>query len=685
MTKEINNFLQQLHAEIHDRMAQDVISGEKTYSETVFTDYILDSLAELGVTTCPELCHYEGRLGRGLVKINGFSFDDEGGRLDLFVSHYMGEESINLAPKPEMAKLAQKAYRFFEASLGEKHTSIDPSTTAAELAQQIHSTGNSLREVRIFVLTDGQSQTKSLDLGQDAACPVRCEIWDVERLHRGLQAGLPRDEITVDFEMFSCGALPCITIPGETRDYTAYFTIMPGEVLSELYKEYDARLLELNVRSFLSIRGQVNKGIRKTIHEEPGKFLAYNNGIVVTVDGMLLGESDSGQTTIKSLTGFQIVNGGQTTASIHRAQTIDKVDITDVMVPTKIIAINENQMEKMVPQISRNANTQNTVQLADFSANDPYHVEMERLSNTIWCPDQNGRWFYERSRGQYQVAKMKVAKSPAQTRKFNKTTPTARKFVKTDLAKYINSWEQKPHQVSFGAQKNFNFFMQSLRNGRTKDWLPDDDYYRQFIAMAILFKEAYKIVRKIHFPSGMTNVASYTVAYLSWRTGGNLDLLGIWQSQKISEELQSLLSDWAQKIYDFLHETAKGRMITEWAKKEKAWEAAQKLEFELPDPLPPEMSGRVKVAKRANGKVHVQEDLSPEDYRNIETCKSFDGEQWLRMHAWGQQTGELTRKQIGVAHTLSGYAATGWQRGPSRKQAYVGIQIIELYQNTQND
>ncbi len=685
MTKEINNFLQQLHAEIQDRMAQDVISGEKTYSETVFTDYILDSLAELGVTGCPELCDYEGRLGRGLVKINGFSLDEERGQLDLFVSHYIGGESINLASKPEMSKLALKAYRFFEASLGEKHASIEPSTTAAELAQQIHVMGDGWREVRIFVLTDGQSQAKSLDLGQSVVPSVHCEIWDIERLHRGLQAGLPRDEIIVDFEMFPCGALPCITISGKTRDYTAYFTIMPGEVLSELYKEYNARLLELNVRSFLSIRGQVNKGIRKTIHEEPEKFLAYNNGIVVTVDGMLLGESESGQTIIKKLTGFQIVNGGQTTASIHRAQTIDKIDISDVMVPTKIIAINANQMEEMVPRISRNANTQNTVQLADFSANDPYHVEMERLSNTIWCPDQNGRWFYERSRGQYQVAKMKVAKSPAQTKKFNKITPTVRKFVKTDLAKYINSWEQKPHQVSFGAQKNFNFFMQSLRNGRAKDWLPDDDYYREFIAMAILFKETYKIVRKIHFPSGMTNITAYTVSYLSWRTGGNLDLLGIWQSQRLSEGLQDLLTDWAKKMYDLLHTTAKGRMITEWAKKEKAWEAAKGLEVELPDPLPREMSERVKMVKGGGGKVRVQEELSPEDFRNIETCKNYDGEQWLRMHAWGLKTGGLTRKHIGVAHTLSGYAASGWLKGPSRKQAYLGVQIINLYLEAQSE
>src|SRR5262249_53052469 len=154
-----------------------------------------------------------------------------------------------------------------------------------------------------------------------------------------------------------------------------------------------------------SARGKVNSGIRKTLREQPSRFLAYNNGIVATVDEIRVARRKDGQPVIKSVKGLQIVNGGQTTASIHRAKFVDRIDVSSVFVPAKITLIDPSRHDDIVRNISRSANTQNVIQIADLSANDSFHIEVERLSESIWNPGERGRWFYERARGQYQVAK----------------------------------------------------------------------------------------------------------------------------------------------------------------------------------------------------------------------------------------------------------------------------------------
>jgi hypothetical protein len=197
----------------------------------------------------------------------------------------------------------------------------------------------------------------------------------------------------------------------------------------------------------------------------------------------------------------------------------------------------------MVQSISHYANSQNTIQPADFSANHPYHVKIEELSSTVWCPDGQGRWFYERARGSYQVALAREGSTPAAARRFKIRTPPQRRFTKPEATKYLNAWDQKPHLVSLGAQKNFDHFMQGLMAGKSEDWTPDQTYYRQLIAKTILFRAAQKIVRARKFPQGKANISAYLVAYLSWRTSQAVDLEAVWQSQVVSPALIAIVGE----------------------------------------------------------------------------------------------------------------------------------------------
>ncbi len=622
-----------------------------------------------------EVCHYEARVGRGIGKVSGFGFNDDEDNLDIFTSVFLDSGNPGILPSDEIRKRAERAMRFVGACFEGIHENMEVASDAYLMASRISELERKLDRIRIFVLSDGITQLKKLDAGEINGIPVKYEIWDIERLFRGMQSGLPRDEIEIDFEEMFGEALPCLMLPQSPSDYSAYLTILPGDMIYRLYDEFGPRLLELNVRSFLQARGKVNRGIRDTLRDEPERFLAYNNGLSITVDELTTIVLPDGRPAIKSVSGLQVVNGGQTTASIHRSKKQDGVDISSVFVPAKITTVVGETLDQMVPRISRFANTQNVIQMADFSANDPFHVEIERLSQSIWCPGEQGRWFYERARGQYQVAKARIGTTPARTRRFNEQMPSVRKFGKTDLAKFLNCWKQRPDLVSRGAQKNFDIFMQELRIGKKADWLPDEYYYKLLIAKAILYKTAARIVRQEQFPAYRPNIVAYLIAYVSYRTGGRLDMNLIWQEQALSEEFEDLLRSWSHSINETIRNTAQGRNVTEWCKKEDCWKSIHNLTLPLPNPIPIEMKGHTEPGRHRERRATS---ITPADYENISQCKKLNGEEWLYIHAWGVRTGLLQKWQCSIAQTLAGYAANEWDREPSHKQARQGVAILEI-------
>ena len=683
LERELSTFCKTVLEEVNDRIEAGNVDGGP-YSQNAFTGWVMDYLSEVGMTDSPNICHYEGVWGRGQAKINisGFSFSEDEDRLDIFTTLYIGNSDPVTITKDEIAKSAVYAARFYEAACNGFHENLEPASVVAGLSKRVKDHSAKIARVRVFILTDGVAVAKKIRKFEVEGTPFDFEVFDLSRLFKVMQPGQAPEQIAIDFVEEFDGAIPCLQMPNQVNSYSAYLAIFPGDILFKIYDEYGPRILELNVRSFLSARGKVNTGIRKTLRESPDCFLAYNNGIVITVENIDTIKMSDGSLAIKSVTGMQIVNGGQTTASIHRAKKIDKLDISSVQVPAKITVIMADKLSEMVGNISKYANSQNPVQIADFSANEPFHVKIEELANTIWCPGEEKRWFYERARGSYQVALARAGSTKAKIDRFKNSNPPQLRFTKIDLAKYLNAWDQKPGQVSRGAQKNFDFFMQGLRNGRS-DWLPDADYYRSLIAKAILWRSAHAMVLKEREAGRIiaqpANVTAYLVSSFSWATGGNVNFNLIWERQCLSESLVNLLRSWAHLIDNQLQTGAGGRMISEYAKAKKnsepCWEYIKSTKFAFPEELPPELSSK---PSGKLGKGNKEETISPDDFKNIEICKEIDGATWLAIHAWGKKTGELQRWQYGIAHTLAGYAAEGWTKGPSTKQARHGVAIIDL-------
>lgn len=594
---DLSEFLTQIRTEVQNEISERMSASGTAYPypELVFAEIVMRHMEDVGMTYEPQVCHYDNVVGNARVKLGGYSVSDEGDRLDLFVTLYTDAAEVQSITDSETKQAAERCFRFLKlASEGKMARAIDPSDEdPRQLARLIERGYADLDEVRIYVLTDGQVKSKNFKPQQVAGKTIRLEVMDIERLHRHISEGKPRDELLINFNDVAGGALPCVYIPGDGNTYDYAMTVVPGEVLRYLYDKYGARLLEANVRSFLSATGKVNKGIQATLRTDPEKFVAYNNGIVIVADEASLGVAPTGGPGIAWLKGMQIVNGGQTTASIYfTKKKYPEVDLTRVSVPAKIVVLksdNPTAEEALISEISRYANSQNTVKQSDLSANSPFHVALEKLSTRVYIRDGVGKWFYERASGSYTTMLAREGSTPAKYRHLKTNViPPSRRLSKTDLSKVLLAWDGRPDVASLGGQKGFAKFMDEVqaREEDGESMIPDLAGYKQMIARVIVFKQVQTLMRQM-LAAYQGNVALYLIALVAKAHGNRFDFMRVWDSQLVSQGFKDQARIWGREVNDALHVSAQGRMISEWAKKEDCWREMKALELtKLSGPVP---------------------------------------------------------------------------------------------------
>jgi AIPR protein len=552
---------------------------EGSFREEAFTRLMIEYLTEAGELEDGHVCYHSAHG----IKINGYNLQEEEGRLDLFISIYTQNPLPTTVRKDAVESAFKQLINFLSKVYKGYHQAIEEASTTFDMAQLIYSQRSQLSHVRLFLFTDGLATLQTKKIQVKDGVNYSFNIWDLRRTYRCVTSGQKREAIEIDFQTQYGSIIPCLAMPESQADYSAYVAIIPGEILCKIYAEYGSRLLERNVRSFLQAKGNVNKGIRQTILKEPHRFLAYNNGISATAEAVQLIDLPNGGLGISGIRDLQIVNGGQTTASLYQAVRKDKADISGIYVQTKLTVVDHDRIDEIVPLISRYANNQNKVSEADFSANDPFHIRVEELSRTIWAPAVDGtqrqtRWFYERARGQYADAKNRES-TPAKQKAFTLSHPNVQKFTKTDLAKFEHTWDQLPHIVSLGAQKNFAKFTVGLAEKSRPEL--DKTYFTQLIAKAILFGSAEKIVQNEKFGGYRANIVTYTLAYLSYKTQQGIDLDKIWKQQDLPPSLQRAIQVISRGVHQVITNPPDGRNVTEWCKKEPCWKAVQGISTEI--------------------------------------------------------------------------------------------------------
>lgn len=595
--------LEAFHAELRANLQQMVadrrLADDQPYpsEELVFAEWAMDHLEAAGICEDPVICHWSGKFGNQSLRGSGYSLSSDGTGLDLFVTHFSNTEAITKVSDSEAATVGGQGVALLTRAAGGKLTDrVAHTHPVRELIDVVIDRWPTLDRVRVFVLTDGRTSAKQFQPKEVEGKLVSVEAMDIERLFRHLQ-GRPRDEIEVDLVHMLGRSMPCVHVPDAEADYECVLVALPGVVLRELYVQFGTRLLEANVRTFLGNKRGANKGISETLRSEPEHFLAFNNGLVLVCDDVGFERSEDG-VCLTHMSGIQIVNGGQTTSSIYFTTREDRnIDLSHVMVPVKIIKIknlDEGGRDRLISNVSRYANSQAAVKMSDLSANRPFHVQLEKLSEQTWCPDGTTRWFYERAGGAYNVMLLREGSTPAKRRKLQEMIPPKRKLTKNDIAKYHEAWRGLPHQVALAGEKNFKVFMDAL--DETPGIVPNPltvEWYRAMIAKVILFKAIESLVKAKNvrdtFRQGWVNIATYVVALVADRMGDRVDLQMIWQNQKISDEFAAHLLKWATLVNRKFEEIARGQQISEVAKREPMWNKVRAAEYPAPAGTIPEL------------------------------------------------------------------------------------------------
>lgn len=530
-------------------------------------------------------CFYEGRGFRNRnLGLDGYSIDELqiDGTLQVLVAEYREEADYEVLGTADIRAAFGRASAFVEdAKAGRLHDELEPSTPAADLARLIYDSRSAVRTLRIHVLSNATLGKGYRDVERSSVDSMKAElhVWDLVRFHRLASLG-GREEIDIDITEFAPGGLPALPAGIGETEYAAYLCVVPGTLLAKIYERFGSRILEGNVRAFLSARGNVNKGIRKTIRTEPGRFFAFNNGITATATKVDRGPGGN----IVRMLDLQIVNGGQTTASLYNTREQDGASLDHIFVQMKLSVLPPDIAEVLIPEISRYANTQNKVSEADLFANHPFNRKVEELSRQSWAPGRTAgqmtHWFYERARAQYQTEQIKL--TAAQKRTFLSQNPKDQVITKTDLAKFENTWRQLPHIVSEGAQKNFVKYAEAISveyEERPAEF--NERWFQHIVSKAILFKATEHLVSGASWYSGgyRANIVTYAIARLNRLVDEmypehvlNLDTM--WREQRVPEAVVTQLQATARAAYEVLLSPPAGmKNVTEWAKRARCWDA----------------------------------------------------------------------------------------------------------------
>ena len=672
---ELNKFYSSLMQDISATQSTD---DEGAISEQVFTQYAVDLLVSGGESENVVVKYDEKGLGTPKQhKINAYAISENYETVDLFITIYSGTDEIAKISSQEIETAAKRILNFFRKAIysledekvkyfkGEYVDEIEESSEIFQFAYTLAKSQDikeNLVRVNAFILTNGSYKGDFPANTLISGYNFYYKVFDIESLYNITEKSHIPIEINFKEDGFN---VPCIPSPSVNEEYQSYLAIIPGEALASIYERFGSRLLEQNVRSFLQFNGKINKGIRTTIMKEPEMFLAFNNGIAATADEIELEDSNDGNGKIISVVkDLQIVNGGQTTASIYHTQKKDKADISNIFVQVKLSVVkNKGKFTEIVSRISEYANTQNKVSVSDLSSNRPYHIELEKLSRSIFTPITDNKplqtkWFYERARGQYKNAILKDGFTPSRKRSFDLKNPKQQLFTKEELAKYINAYQEMtdgkkiligPHYVVRGNQKNYVQFMNYCLEKKI-----NNIYFEDTVAKIILYRAAEKAYGiKPNAIGDMRYITvPYTITLLNCLTKNQIDLYKIWKAQDVSEQLKSLIYEMMSAIEPFIKNTAPGGLYGEWAKKEDCWLQVKNNDFGFDlSVIKQDLIDKRNPPKRLI--ISDNETELQKQQEDIDKIKSISSAIWKKIEEWGRDTDNLSNNQQSIAWNLS--------------------------------
>lgn len=677
-------------AEFHHELIAD-IQGDADVLGLVTVEAFFEKVGEL-LTEAGELdganrAYFEGSVSGNPTRIDGYGGDprDGDGVLSLILCDFSITDEVRLIHKDRLQVLLNTLHRFLKASLKRDfREQLEETSSGFGVADLIATTWKDVEKIKLIIVSNADSRTQadSAKVTDVDGKPVTLSVWDLKRLKQYIEQGQARANLIIDFERDFGGGVPLLAASGSDSALESYLAVIPGKQLAAIYDKWGPRLLEANVRSFLQARGKVNQGIRNTIRDEPHMFFSYNNGLSVTADSVEVEKTDLGLQLMRA-DNLQIVNGGQTTASLHAARKPFSEQLEQVYVQMKLTIVPSEQSETVVPRISEYANSQNKVNAADFFANHPFHIRTEELSRKVLARGQDGyrdtKWFYERARGQY--ADERGRRTIAERKKFDAEFPRSQFLTKTDLAKFENTWSCLPHIVSLGAQKNFSEFAKHIgKRWGAEGAAYDELWFKRMIAKAIIFRATEKLVSGAEWYEGgyRANIVTYAIAKLVRDADERemvVDLDAVWRYQGVSGDLKAALLMAAAEAQDVItHPPAGVRNYSEWAKKQACWKGLEDRVLSYPEEfdsvlISPDLANERAREARADKAVETSVEAELEVHRLGATF-------WAEARNWARERGLLSPRENGVLETCAAIPS----RMPSDKQCAIAMGALKKLQ-----
>jgi hypothetical protein len=650
--------IEEFRAELNNDV--DLAAGSKGgYREDAFFQIACEHLEAAGEIEAFERTPFADRGMR--IDGHGGSPDEADQILSLIVLDFDQSEALSSLTGSELGQIFNRVTGFWRKAKDPAfRAGLEESSPAFEAANHVNNAWDKAARVKLILISNRRLSAR-VD-GRDTIVidekPISYSVWDLDRLWRFVASGREREDMELNFEKDFGGAIPALPAHLGFGSYEAFLCILSGAQLASVYDRWGSRLLEQNVRSFLQLKGNVNKGIATTIKDTPELFFAYNNGITATAEKVEF--SADGQ-KITSISNLQIVNGGQTTASLN-LQRSKGVSLDAVFVQMKLSLVKHELAEEIVPKISEYANTQNKVNAADFFANHPFHVELEKLSRQILAPAAEGsfsqtKWFYERSRGQFLNERSRL--TPASQKRFDAEWPKKQLITKTDIAKYLNLWPSSfgkinPLSVCKGAQKNFSEFAQGVSRKWTDNSVAEinDVFFRECVAKAIVFKETERLVSERPWYQGgyRAQIVAHAIAKLAWDINeeeGSLNFEKIWMAQALTGGIRQSLQVAADAVMEVVTTPAlAGQNITEWAKQSACWTRVQELKVDWPEALQRDLQSGFETKER---KLAARKDKIELTGLEAKIKITRLGPQlWSELQYWASSNKKLSGEEISV-------------------------------------
>ena len=661
--------LREFASDFQENIKMAVEMGNTDYDQEL-ASAILEYLEDNGEVNVPELCVFQ----KTRTRITAYDYNDEAESLDLF---YL-IKADTLLGKVNRSKIDQGfnyLMSFFRESMNGtllKTVNVDNTDEIAEVAKLVQSTKGKINQLRLYVITNGLTDP---DAGiavesDDGEYIIEYNVWDMQRVYQQHNIRTGKEKVEIDFPTEYNTELQCLKMSEENPFVDAYMAIIPGITLAKIYKKYQQVLLEKNVRTFLQFKGKVNKGIRKTLREEPDMFFSYNNGISTTASEIEVKDVD-GTLYITRLYDWQIVNGGQTTASISASLNDRDVELGKVFVPMKISVIRDAENgENIIKAISTSANSQTAIKNSDFSANEPYLDDLDKYSRSECAPNGNSKpvckWYFERTRGQYldQLAQLSGYNEKA----FKREYPKNQKITKTDIAKYETSWNMMPYNVCRGAEKNYTIFVTDIKRDKPE---VTASYFKRVIAKCILFNTIDSIVKSKKLGGYKANMNTYLMASISFLSDRNLDLTYIWEQKMVQQEVIDRIEELIPMVW--LHLTGSSSSggnqssnVGEWSKKPECW---NRLKLKLSEY---EKFGQELMQGETN---EDGSSLNPAQQSKIQEAEAIEANYWFALANWAKTRDLLTPMDRKAAFNF-GTMRSRNRAFKSLKQAQYALKIV---------